>query len=166
MKRAWATRPVPPGARTPEAAGHRPGQSPRNLQPQSRHSEGRGFAMNAHVRSLSWGFKKAPLGRVEAAEDLAGKTEELWADSPGAGGQWEGADQGEALRPCRRKRGSQGRAPWGGKRAAFRPPQPLALPRLGPHTRPISHACGRACSRLRGLVGTCSEETTLGLFRN
>lgn len=69
--------------------------------------------MNAHVRSLSWEFKKAPLGRVEAAEDLAGKTEELWTDSPGAGGQWEGADRGEALRPCRWKRGSQGRAPLG-----------------------------------------------------
>lgn len=30
---------------------------------QSRHSEGRGFAMNAHVQSLSWEFKKAPLGK-------------------------------------------------------------------------------------------------------
>lgn len=50
---------------------------------------------------------------MEAAEDLAGKTEELWADSPGAGGQREGADQGEALRPCRWRRGSQGRATLG-----------------------------------------------------
>lgn len=88
------------------------------------------------------GTYKGPLGegRVAVAEDLAGQTEELWADPPGAGGQREGADRGEAPRPCRCRRGSQGRAPL--RRQAGTLP---SSPAVGSASSGASHTPHRPC---------------------